>query len=117
MKNYNLFLDDVRMPMGVHLYDSKPIYKDNKDWVIVRNYNDFINCIIDNGLPNIVSFDHDLGDFDQYGNEKTGYDCVKWLVDYCIDNNLGFPDYMIHSMNTVGDTNMVSYIENFKKRY
>ena len=47
--------------------------------------------------------------------EKTGYDCVKWLCNYCQDNNIKFPKYYIHSMNDVGALNMLSYINNYIK--
>jgi len=111
---YNLFLDDLRTPLGVSLYSSNPIYKYGK-WVIVRDYNSFVNTVMEKGLPELISFDHDLGDFDKNNNEKTGYDCAKWLVEYCMDNNLDFPNYLVHSWNGVGLKNIVSYIENFKK--
>jgi hypothetical protein len=47
--------------------------------------------------------------------EKTGYDCAKWLVDYCIDNQANLPDYLVHSANPIGKKNIESYLENFKK--
>lgn len=50
-----------------------------------------------------------------YGSEKTGYDCAKWLVDYCADNGYKFPDYVVHSMNPIGKQRINSYIENAKK--
>jgi hypothetical protein len=48
---YKIYLDDERTP-------------NDKDWVIVRNYGQFIKKISDIGLENIdiISFDHDLGD-------------------------------------------------------
>lgn len=120
---YNLFLDDFRNPIDVIYYINNPIYI-NEKWVVVRNYDEFIFYITKNGLPNIVSFDHDLADihyknqknidYSQY-EEKTGYHCVKWLVNYCIDNNLEFPEWYIHSMNIIGSKNMESYIKNYLK--
>ena len=74
----------------------------------------------------MISFDHDLSDkkyilhlnkdedLSKY-REKTGYECAKWLVNYCLDNDLDIPEYYVHSYNTVGKTNIISYIENFKK--
>jgi hypothetical protein len=80
-----IYLDDVRTPTG-----------DN--WVVVRNYVDFVKKVNEIGLTNIeiISLDHDLGDtammeyFDNvkpnytldYNNikEKTGYDAAKFLV-------------------------------------
>ena len=50
-----------------------------------------------------------------YGPEKTGYDCAKWLVDFCADNGVGFPEYEVHSMNPVGAKRIRDYIANAKK--
>jgi len=110
---YKLFLDDIRTPLGVSLFSSNPLYK-HDNWVIVRTYNEFVKIITERGLPLLVSFDHDLADFNN-NIEKTGYDCAKWLVNYCIDNNLDLPDYLVHSWNNVGSKNITSYIENYKK--
>lgn len=135
---YNLFLDDERIPYDV-TWVKLPgnMYSDH---VIVRSYNEFAKHIISFGLPDSVSFDHDLADehyevmanevsasqsysafvnddfggldlkFD-YGTEKTGYDCAKWLVDFCIDRGLKFPAYTVHSMNPIGAKRIGDYIE------
>ena len=42
-----LYLDDIRIPQ-------------TEGWDIVRSYDDFVNWIEMNGLPDVVSFDHDL---------------------------------------------------------
>lgn len=81
-----IYLDDVRTPK-------------DKDWMVVRNYHEFVNLVQKLGLRNIatISLDHDLGDTAMneyhtnvspnfkldYGNitEKTGYDAAKFLVD------------------------------------
>jgi len=49
------------------------------------------------------------------GVEKTGLDCAKWLVDYCMDNNQKLPEYSVHSMNPAGGKNILEYLNNFKK--
>lgn len=59
--SYNIFLDDERFPSN----------SDLRDYKIVRNYKDFCELISTLGLPDFVSFDHDLDE------EKTGYDCAK----------------------------------------
>ena len=52
-----LYLDDLRVtPEG---FDR------------VYNYTDFVEYITQNGLPNFISFDHDLGE------DESGYDCAK----------------------------------------
>ena len=123
---YNLFLDDVRMPKDVFAYTKLPIYI-SVDWVVVRNYYAFIALVEGKGVPEIISFDHDLADvhykkqeFD-YKNpnlEKTGYHCAEWLIYYCIDNNKELPaEVLIHSMNPAGSMNIKSLFDTYAKLY
>ncbi len=77
-----LFLDDIRYPVEVYRYTKQDVFL-RKDWHIVRNYEQFINRILEKGLPEMISFDHDLAD-EHYWDpnsrervEKTGYDCAK----------------------------------------
>jgi hypothetical protein len=123
---YNLFLDDFRMPTDAFRYTLDTRYNILK-WEIVRSFNEFTEIIEKKGLPQLISLDHDLADvhYDGYPfdngidyssyTEKTGYDCAKWLCDYCLENNLSFPNYLIHSCNSVGSKNIDIYIKNFKK--
>lgn len=122
-----VFLDDIRMPEDVFKYTSNPIYNRN-NWIIVRNYNEFIQEIQKNGIPDLISWDHDLAD-EHYApemydpakynklvfQEKTGYDCAKWLVEHIMDNDLKLPHYLCHSMNPAGKINIMSLLNNFKK--
>lgn len=128
--SYNLFLDDVRMPKETFDYTFQQIYLD-EEWIIVRNYHAFIKLIEGKGIPEIISFDHDLADehYDpqimndmSYGeiydmfDEKTGYHCAKWLIDYCIDNQKELPArIMIHSMNPTGSMNIKSLFDTYAK--
>jgi hypothetical protein len=110
MKMRKLYLDDVRCPK-------------TEGWDIVRTYDDFVSWITINGLPNEVSFDHDLAEIHydpktytesfKY-EEKTGYDAAKWLVDYCAEKKAKFPRHVVHSMNPIGKERIDSYIENAK---
>ncbi len=118
-----LFLDDLRFPkdaIGLVPDTMNQFYWSN-DWVIVRNFWEFCNYIQKFGLPDFISFDHDLAD-EHYTNidesdykEKTGYECAKWLVDFCFDNGKILPDYIVHSANPTGKQNIISYLENAKK--
>jgi hypothetical protein len=58
--------------------------------------------------------------------EKTGYDCAKWLVNYYYDNyetpesraekkrsGIVFPRVFTHSANPIGAANIMGYINNF----
>ena len=120
---YNLFLDDNRIPTHVTWVN---VPKD-QHYSLVRNYQEFVDLITLRGLPKFVCYDHDLSDchygdglndrgidYDSY-TEKTGYDCAKWLVDYCMKNGVKHPPYVVHSMNPVGKQNIISYVESYNK--
>lgn len=127
--SYKLFLDDVRTPDQV-----KWVRLPAGPYVVVRSYQEFVNKIMQQGVPEFVSFDHDLADehyaigsrhvdslidnniFNHdYGVEKTGFDCARWLVDYCIEQGCKFPNYAIHSMNPVGVERISMYISQAQK--
>ena len=115
---HRIYLDDVRTPV-------------DPEWIVVRNYEEFVQKVQDLGLENIelISLDHDLGDTAMqewhrnvyynyelnYDNieEKTGMDCTKWLVNQWLD---GHPvvDVVIHSANAIGSANMMGYVNNYK---
>ena len=126
-QNRNIFLDDFRDPSDAFYYTRNPLYM-KLDWIIVRNYEEFISDTLKNGMGNIYSFDHDLADvhYNQQENpdysdnstEKTGYHCAKWLIEYAIDNNIDIPEEIyVHSMNTVGSINIKSLFKSYKKIY
>jgi len=114
-----LYLDDVRTP------------KDN-DWIVVRNYDQFVSNIRLNGLGSyeVISLDHDLGEesmieyytnvknnyelnYENIVNEKTGYDCCKFLVSESMSKNIPLPQIYVHSANPIGSANMMGYINNY----
>ncbi len=108
-KKYSIFLDDIRKPIHVTW-----VRLPNVTWTIVRNYKEFCDTISNNGIPEFVAYDHDLSDAD-YGtdNEKTGYDCCKFLCNLCMKLNIKHPAFVVHSMNPVGKRNIESYIESY----
>ena len=123
--SYFLFLDDMRKPVDVCLYfepkEVRPLYEE-EHWEIVRSYEEFVNHIVEKGLPACISFDHDLADEHYHNiqgntdfNEKTGYECAKWLVEYLLEHNLELPVVYCHSMNPVGKENILKLFENFLK--
>ena len=116
-----LFLDDIRSPkdaIGLVPSHMNQFYWAN-DWDVVRSHDEFVDWIVTNGIPDFVSFDHDLADEhykDLEGNhEKTGYVSAKWLVYHCLDKGVCLPEYQVHSANPVGKQNIESYLENSKK--
>jgi hypothetical protein len=113
-KRGNLFLDDIRKPIDASTYaQSRGINPDiyKKHWIILRNYLEFTNWITKYGLPDLISFDHDLGEAD----EHTGMDCAKWLVNYCLDNKLALPEWAVHSANPAGYDNIKGLLLSFEK--
>lgn len=127
-----LLLDDIRDCTMTYNLTKNTIYIINK-WDIVKNYNEFVKYIQENGLPDVISFDHDLADehyvpceyWDNYQlskdyqdgksySEKTGNDCAKWLVQYCIDSNLSLPQWLVHSANPVGADYIRRTLKNYK---
>lgn len=121
MTKYNLFLDDYREPKDTFKYTNNQIYLIN--WVIAKNYGEFVSIIKERGMAEIISFDHDLADEhynpnEQYDNYifKTGYDCAEWLINHCIDNGLDLPKtILIHSMNPQGSLNIESIFNSYAK--
>lgn len=95
---YNLYLDDERTPALEH-----------KNWVVVRNMQDFKSTILHRGLPAEMSLDHDLGE-----DQPTGYDCVKWMV-YEMRYDLRHIEINVHSANTVGKDNILGLIKSWNK--
>ena len=121
--NLKLFLDDLRIPTDAFIYEERIKLIDksgiqNCEWHIVRNYEDFCEFIDTFGIPEVVSFDHDLhmehikhyfdvtskiGVID-YGNlkTKTGKHCAEYFVDKW--REAGKPDVKVyvHSANRWG---------------
>ena len=108
-QNTLLWLDDARDPFDTEIdwLVFSPIGR-NVEVKWVKDYDEFVNYINEFGIPNGICFDHDLGD------GKTGYDCVNWLIEYCMDNNCDFPPTGFQSANPVGRENMMKKIENFR---
>jgi hypothetical protein len=141
--SYNLFLDDVRKPEHAYIYPKRNgagliietqslkhvSNVDNDNWIVVRNYDDFVKTIEEKGLPDAVSFDHDLSTeyiqhyykvtektgIIEYGNLKpdSGYHCAKYFVEQCKKlKPKNLPEVFIHSANKWG----VEEIKNILKQ-
>ena len=107
MKNYyaHIWLDDVRIPNFIG--SEKAILF----WVM--DYDNFVGAVkqVKEKISDCcVHFDHDLGE-----NSKDGYECAKFLVNWCIENGYDVPDYEIHSANPVGRQNIESVFSTYQK--
>lgn len=115
-----LWLDDTRNPF-LNDEGKVPSFFDAIHWVV--NYDQFTAWISKFGLPEAISFDHDLADEhytpayfwndyeeskkfqewrSQFYRHKTGEDCAKWLVAYCNGRGEELPIVFVHSANPVG---------------
>ena len=100
----HIWLDDFRLPHPSDLGGDRIVW--------VKTYDSFVKEVKSLG-ENIslckVHFDHDLGE------EKSGYDCAKFLVEWCMENGYEVPDYGIQSRNPVGRKNIQSIFETYNK--
>lgn len=98
-----LFLDDERVPGDITWMKLS-----NTLWSIVRTASEFKRYISTHSLPDYISLDHDLGE------GETGYDCIKFLVEYLLDHpSKEIPLLTFHSMNPIGVDAMKQYWQNF----
>jgi hypothetical protein len=113
-----LWLDDIRDPNTNDWLRFSPIEKPF-EVIWVKKYHQFVDWITENGLPDAICFDHDLSDIHinkSTYKEKTGMDCAKWLVGYCLDKNKELPPYNIQSDNTCGRDNIDGLFKSFNNR-
>lgn len=97
MLDYKLFLDDIRFPK-------------EEGWIIARTYDEAVAIVKLLGIPQNISFDHDLG-----LDSLTGYDFAKFLVEYDMTYNeidKTFTFY-VHSANPVGAENIRKLLDNY----
>lgn len=115
-----LWLDDIRNPFvegmdwwfTIQYLKEEYLEIDDEECEVhwVKTQSEFENYIKENGLPDLISFDNDLG----IGNGE-GYDCAKWLVEYCMNNNVQLPEWYVHSANPVAQENINQLLSNFTK--
>jgi hypothetical protein len=135
---YKLYLDDHRKPADsakkfpelAHLYECK-------DWIMVSSFDEFTRIIRYNWehseFPSVISFDHDLhvehtkwyfenGGHDNPPNpndahfvNKTGEDCLFWLISHCEATKMPFPECYVHSANPKGRENLEKLIAQYQK--
>ena len=107
--NILIWLDDMRDPTDLRMdwLAYSPIGRE-VEVIWLKDYYQFRNWILKNGLPDGICFDHDLGE-----DTPSGYECAKWLVNYCLDNKLSPPVWSSQSANPVGKANINRLLRNF----
>lgn len=108
-----LYLDDVRIPTsaGVEL---------------VRNYAEFVDYLDKKGMPDLISFDHDLA-MEHYPvgenkagqklpyatyREETGLHCARFII----ENKLPLRHWAVHSSNVQGRINIERELRRYRRR-
>jgi len=104
---YNLFIDDERFPPD-----------DGRKWVIARSSEEAISIFENQGVPDYISFDHDLG------GDDTSMIYIDHLINLTLDLlslnvekwQIAFPrNYTVHSQNPVGARNINLKLQAFIK--
>lgn len=81
---------------------------------LVRSYEEFVSYIEQNGLPEFISFDNDLG-LDVHGEiAPDGYAAAKWLV-YDSELDLLSLKFYVHSANPVAAEQIRGLLNNYLK--
>lgn len=98
---FGLWLDDERQP-------NKNFLKYVESYFIATSYEDAIfylaNFRDDENYEDLfVDFDHDLGE------EKTGYDFAKYLL----EKEIKIGGFSVHSMNPVGAMNIINLLTRY----
>lgn len=99
MKQFYVFVDDERK------FNSDAL-QDNMILITCRTYSgaiEVLNWARDNGWEVWLDLDHDLGE------EKTGYDICKFIV----ENHISILGYNLHTMNPVGKQNMNQLLSHY----
>lgn len=74
----NIFMDDIRDAPGMGYYDSVSWERPEDMWVPARKVED-VMYLLEQGVVNNLSLDHNMGK-DQNGyNQTDGYELVCWM--------------------------------------
>ena len=108
-----LYLDDVRVPASAGID-------------LVRNYDEFVEYLQQKGMPDLISFDHDLArehyptgentagrslPYSKY-REKTGFHCARFII----ENRLPLRHWAVHSLNVQGRINIERELRRYHRR-
>lgn len=102
-----LWLDDMRDPKD---FLSQDVY-DHSYVIWAKNYYSFLFWIKAGNYAkfDIICMDHDLGE------EHTGYDCAKALVEEIRKYRQDIKSIIVHTNNPVGRDNILHELENVYK--
>ena len=93
---YKLFIDDIRP-------------RPSNDWIVARSSKEAIEIIQSKGLPDSISFDHDLG-----GDDKAT-SVIREITEMLLDNEIVMNPsfrFLVHSDNPTGKDNIILDMKN-----
>ena len=101
---YYLWLDDYRPKptSGTH------------EWLHAHSLQEFKTIVDLHGIPEGVSFDHDLNEKHYYGDfsdKQTGLDAAEWLIRQVKKGMCEPPWWSVHTMNTKKMVEMLQLLE------
>lgn len=102
-----LWVDDARNPFENDWLNFSPIGRSCRV-IWVRSYQEAIQ-FLERDCPDAICLDHDLGE------EKSGYDIAKYIVDKCIDEGYILPQFASQSANPVGRENILGLLNGYKE--
>ncbi len=115
---YDLFLDDLReldyiFPSSLESLsckDKKIYERKDWNWTICRTYSEAVKLVEKQGVPRMMSLDHDLGE------EKSGKDFLNHLIELDLDGKIDLSRverFTCHSANISGRENILKLWSNF----
>ena len=103
-----LWVDDARNPLEDDWLNFSPIGQ-NCLVIWAQSYQEAID-FLEKEWPDAICLDHDLGE------EKSGYDIAKYIVNRCIDDGRKLPLFASQSANPVGRENILCLLKNYSKQ-
>jgi hypothetical protein len=107
MNKVKLFIDDDAGKPGIASFRNPP----DDSWMVARSSSEAIALIKAHGVPEIISFDHDLGLLVD-GSVDTSMKVIDYLIDNHYDSEV---EFLIHSQNPIGALNIEAKIKSWKK--
>lgn len=95
------------MPYWLYIDDERKCPWDRDSFFVAKSSSEAIEIVKKNGLPEFISFDHDLG------GDDTSIVFILWMIENYPDSPI--KTYKIHSANPVGSKNIESYMRSWAK--
>lgn len=102
---WQLFLDDIRNPEDIYPGGAPFLPGDGCSWTVARSTEEAKALVLAQGIPELCSFDHDLG------GDDTVMVFLNWLVrEYWNGDASLIPVFHTHSANPVGRQNIRAFM-------